>query len=500
MGEPTGGLALVAPDHDHWAETDLWAPEVMYADGTFYMYVTGTRHAEGGIGTHPGAGVGVNHGNDALRRQGVARSESPTGPFVLDEEPLLGVWSIDGHPFVDLDGRRWLFYNVRDDSTWYRSEVPGCGNVVDELVAPATVTGLATPVTVPSLAWEGNVDRSWFWNEGPTVLRRRGRYVQMYSGGYYGDSTYGVGFATADSPRGPWTKADHNPVFRSHARITGPGHHSVVPGPDGVTLYAVYHGYVDGWPGRKVHVDRLHWSTEGPRMGSGTLPGLPTEDAQPVPEAGGFDPSVPYWHAELWVRGTAVRFGPTAVDLAAEVPVLLDVTQREGTVRVLLDGRLVADGEASGDPAALAGDLRSGAAVDGEVLSLALTTWREDEQIRILEAGEVLVVPWGGELPAELSVAVQGTATVRAVGLDALAQDVEAPGLPHLVRLRATAPVQQVEITAGPAGAVVSDVVLTARPAPGELAPELPEQQIPEQVPAPHIPEQQIPEQRPPED
>ncbi len=212
------GPALVAPDGDHWAQVDLWAPEVLYADGIFYMYVTGTRHQSVGRARTPG--VGVDSGDDRLRRQGIARASDPLGPFVLDPAPLLDVWSIDGHPFVDVDGRRWLFYNVRDESTRYRGTVPGCGNLVDELVAPDAVSGRPTPVALPDAAWEGHRDGIWYWNEGPTVLRRRGRYVQMYSGGWYGDASYGVGFATADAPRGPWVKAPHNPVF-----VSGSAHH-----------------------------------------------------------------------------------------------------------------------------------------------------------------------------------------------------------------------------------------------------------------------------------
>ena len=104
-------------------------------------------------------GVGVDSGDDRLRRQGIARASDPLGPFVLDPAPLLDVWSIDGHPFVDVDGRRWLFYNVRDESTRYRGTVPGCGNLVDELVAPDAVSGRPTPVTLPDAAWEGRPRR-----------------------------------------------------------------------------------------------------------------------------------------------------------------------------------------------------------------------------------------------------------------------------------------------------------------------------------------------------
>ncbi len=461
------GLALVAPDGDHWAQVDLWAPEVMYADGWFYMYVTGTRHCADGTPTHPGAGVGVNHGDDELRRQGVARSRDPLGPFELDPAPLLGVWSIDGHPFVDVDGRRWLFYNVRDESTRYRGTVPGCGNLVDELVAPDTLSGRPVPVALPDADWEGNRSGGWYWNEGPTVLRRRGRYVQMYSGGYYGDDSYGVGFAAADSPRGPWAKAPHNPVFVSGARITGPGHHSITCGPDGVTPWAVYHGYVDGLPGRKVHLDRLHWSAEGPRLGRGEAPGRPTEDLQPVPDGPVHDPVVPYWHAELWARARSLHLGQVVVDLPPGRAVLVDVTQREHRVRVLVDGIAVVPAATAGDPAEVARDLLTGQAVDGDVLSLAMTTWREDEDLRVLAPGEVLSVAWGGDRPLECSLAVDGAALVRLTdGVDVVAEHVVRGGgdLAELVRLRTEGPVAAVEVVAGPAGALVGDLVLTARP------------------------------------
>ena len=465
------GLALVAPDGDHWAQVDLWAPEVLYADGWFHMYVTGTRRPAGGAATHAGAGVGVNDGDDQMRRQGVASSRDPLGPFEFGDTPLLDVWSIDGHPFVDLDGRRWLFYNVRDDRTRYRGTVPGCGNLVDELVTPRTLRGEPVPVALPDAPWEGSRSGEWYWNEGPTVLRRRGRYVQMYSGGWYGDASYGVGFAAADDPRGPWVKAPHNPVFVSGSRITGPGHHCVTTGPDGVTPYAVYHGYVDGRPGRKVHVDRLHWSTEGPRLGRGEMPGTPTESAQPLPDGPAHDPAVPYWHAELWVRAQRVQLGKVAVELPADRDVLVDVTLREQDVRVLVDGRLVVPRAQAGDAARVALALVAGDAVDGEVRSLALTSWREDEDLRVLAAGELLSVPWGGSLPVELSLAVDGAAVVRLRDGDAIVAERSVAGgdMPELVRVRTGGRVDAVEVLAGPDGVLVSDLALTARPRPVDV-------------------------------
>jgi hypothetical protein len=234
-----------------------------------------------------------------------------------------------------------------------------------------------------------------------------------------------------------------------------------------VTPYAVYHGYVDGELGRKVHVDRLLWSTEGPRLGSGSAAGVPTEAPQPLPDGPAYDPAVPFWHAELWVEGERLRLGELVVPLPAGREVLVTVAQRTDRADVLVDGRRVADGVRTGDPRSVARRLLRRTAVDGSIASLALTTWREDEEVRLLGAGEVLEVGWGGSLPVEVCVAVHGRAEVLLTGPDGTVVAVDVPAgteLPELVRLRTAGPVDAVRIVAGPHGAVVSDLVVVARP------------------------------------
>src|SRR3712207_1011128 len=69
------GHALQGGGPGHWAQTDLWAPEVMYWRGAFYMYFAATVFAADG------------HGDPARRRLGVARATPPLGPFVPEPQP-----------------------------------------------------------------------------------------------------------------------------------------------------------------------------------------------------------------------------------------------------------------------------------------------------------------------------------------------------------------------------------------------------------------------------
>jgi GH43 family beta-xylosidase len=435
------GFALEPGGPGHWAETDLWAPEVMYLAGCFYMYVSGTRMGEDGEGI------------EDLRRQGLARSRTPLGPFVLDDEPLVSdTWSIDGHPFVDEDGSTWLYYNIRTEATMFEN-LPGSGTVTDRLVTPDRLAGDPRPVAFPSERWEGNFADDGYWNEGSWVLKRRGRYYQLYSGGWYREASYGIGVTAAERPEGPWRKEAGNPIFRSGDRITGPGHHSMVLAPDGVTLYSVYHGYDNGLPGRKVHLDPVRFAGDRPIIGGPPFNGRPTEDEQPLPPQPVHDPNVATWHADAWICGPSVRIDGFSIDLPTqEEPWRVRANQSATGLRVWVDGRLERQRQGWHRPQVSAG---------GKMLSLSLTSHLEDETVRWLPPGESHSWRWGGELPAELTLAVKGCCTVS---LGSARVDVEERGDRFaLVHLVAPEGGMQVVAEGREHGAHVTDLVVTAR-------------------------------------
>ncbi len=435
------GPALEGGPIGHWAETDLWAPEVMYRGGVFHMYVAGTPRAADGRGSEPD------------RRQGLARSTTPTGPYVLDPEPLVtDLWSIDGHPFQDEDGSLWLFYNVRSEETRFRGR-PGSGTVADRLLDPGRLEGTPAPVAFPSAGWEGDFGQTAYWNEGSWVLKRRGRYHHLYSGGHYRDASYGIGLTSAEHPRGPWHKAADNPIFHSGTRITGPGHHSVILAPDGVSWYAVYHGYVDGEPGRKVHLDPLFWCGDRPVIGPGPITGRPTEHPQPVPPGPVHDPAVRWWHADLWAHGPAVRVAGHEISLPESAgPLRVRISQGMTRLRAWVDGELRLQAHGVHPPQIDA---------PGQAGGGSLTSHLSDEAVRWLAPGERRAWAWGGSGPLDVALAVRGACRLTA---GAAEQRLISPdGRFALLRLRAEDGAGEIVVTGEGAGAQVTDLAVTAR-------------------------------------
>lgn len=248
--------------------TCYWAPEVVYDGGRFLMY--------------------YSVGNEARMAIRVAIAEHPAGPFVDAGKSLTKEeFAIDAHVFVDDDGARHLFY-ATDFLTHTHI---GTGIVRDRMLDALTLAGAPVPVTRARYDWQvydparrekGGV--RWHTVEGPTVLKHKGRYYEMFSGGNWQNTTYGVSFASAariDQPE-EWEQHCDGvrvlPILRTlPGKVTGPGHNSVVRGPDNRQLFCIYHRWAE--EGRVLAIDRLDWA--GQRM----LVLGPSTTPQPAPIA-----------------------------------------------------------------------------------------------------------------------------------------------------------------------------------------------------------------------
>jgi GH43 family beta-xylosidase len=284
---------LSSTDLVHWEEhggaiepldipgaEEYWAPEDAYADGVFHLY-----HA-----------VGRTESPDHHLR--LATAPHPLGPWTNRDVDLTPqeLFAIDASPFQDpADGQWYLFYA----NDVLAGPYAGTGIVVDRLLQMDCLAGDPQSVLRPFAEWQiferrraikQNLD--WYTVEGPFVRKVGERYICFYSGGRWENPNYGVGFAVAEHPLGPWSQWGEDATLRTvPGRVIGPGHNSVVVGPDLLTDYIVYHGWDPGCTARYLRIDPLTWP--------GGLPACAgaSSDTQPVPHAPDllalFDPPAP---------------------------------------------------------------------------------------------------------------------------------------------------------------------------------------------------------------
>ncbi|WP_375386131.1 glycoside hydrolase family 43 protein [uncultured Microbacterium sp.] len=242
-----GALERLAPD----IGDQYWAPEVVQRDGSWWMYYS------------VGHGIVGHH----LR---VARAAEPTGPFID-----LGVnltpdetFAIDPHPFQD-EGGRWYLYFARDVLD---AERPGTHLAVGRIDSPTELTAVVRALE-PTADWQlyerarsmyGAV-YDWHTLEGPSVVRRHGRYWMTYSGGAWTGAGYAVSWATASHPLGPWESAPSvaPALLATGDGLIGPGHNSLVIGPDGSDVIA-FHAWNDAVTERRLHLAPIEFRPDGP--------------------------------------------------------------------------------------------------------------------------------------------------------------------------------------------------------------------------------------------
>ena len=159
----------------------------------------------------------------------VVAAASPTGPF---SELGVVTGGIDPYPFRDEDGSLWLYY--KDDRAAEK------GIWVQRMAGPAQRSS-DPPVELLHPQPGTFEDGGYLTVEGPTLIKRAGRYFLLYSGGPFGAPHYAVGYAVATRPDGPFIRAPNNPILTNSRspNVYSPGVPSVVADGAGA-LWLVY--------------------------------------------------------------------------------------------------------------------------------------------------------------------------------------------------------------------------------------------------------------------
>jgi beta-galactosidase len=240
----------------------VWAPEIHYIDGKWYIYF-----AAGGLG---GDKWGIR-------------------PYVLecvDENPITGTWIEKGMMQKTLEDKL-SFTDFSLDATTFEhngvrylvwaqktSERNNPSNLyIAEMENPWTIKGEPVMISKPELPWE----IIGFWvNEGSAVIKRNGRIFISYSASAT-DSNYCMGLLTASDTAdlldpNSWSKSPE-PVFKTSEENSqyGPGHNSFTVSEDGTKDIFIYHArnYKDIVgdplydPNRHTRAQVLNWNDDG---------------------------------------------------------------------------------------------------------------------------------------------------------------------------------------------------------------------------------------------
>ena len=252
-----------------WAAPDaaLWAPDIRYLDGTYYLYYVVTQTT-----------VTPGPNDNAI---GVATAPTPTGPWTDSGDPVVDPrpgasgnpddfkWTFDPSEFTDRDGTRYLYYG-----SYYG------GIFVTQLSADGT-EAVGEPTMVA-------IDNRY---EGAYVVRH-GRWYYLFASEANccaGPTTgYSVFAGRSESPRGPFVDRDGIPLVASRVGGTivvtpngntwvGTGHNAVVTdlaGQDWLLYHAIDRDdpYLDepfGINQRPMLLDRLDWVDGWPTVRAG---------------------------------------------------------------------------------------------------------------------------------------------------------------------------------------------------------------------------------------
>lgn len=196
------GVALDIKDVP-WAGRQMWAPDAAFANGKYYLYFPAKDKQQ-----------------DAFKI-GVATSNSPTGPFKAEKDPIEGSYSIDPAVFIDTDGKAYMYFGGiwgGQLQRWTTGTFDKDGSKTDlkqddkpaigPRVALMTKDMLHFDGPVKEIQINDQLNRPLLGGDHPRRFFEAA-WMHKYNGKYYfsystGD-THFIAYAIGTSPTGPFT-------------------------------------------------------------------------------------------------------------------------------------------------------------------------------------------------------------------------------------------------------------------------------------------------------
>ena len=264
LSKTEGHVVWTPPATGNYSK-ELWAPELHFLNGKWYVYVA------------------ADDGKNDNHRMWVL--ENP------DAEPTTTNWTLKGQ--ITDPTNRWAIdmsifelnkqlYGIW--SGWEGAENVSQNIYIAKLKNPWTIEGTRTKIASPEYSWEkmGSGNTLPVVNEGPQFLRQSGNskkvFIVFSASGCWTDN-YTLGLLEADAKAdlmkaSSWKKSTE-PIFKGNpeGKAFAPGHNSFFQSPDGKEHWIIYHANPEANQGcgnkRSPRMQPFTWNANGtPNLGA----------------------------------------------------------------------------------------------------------------------------------------------------------------------------------------------------------------------------------------
>jgi len=222
------GMIVSQYDAD-WVDStsySMWAPDCIERNGKYYFYYPANTK---NVGPNGRKGFGI----------GVAIADNPEGPYVVEDEPIEGIFGIDPNILIDNDGQAYIYWSMGDIFV---------AKLKDNMLELAS-----EPHKIENLPSEG-------LKEGPWVFKRNGTYYLTFP--HVENKTERLEYAVGDNPMGPFEMK--GVIMDESPTGCWTNHHSIIEYND--QWYLFYH-HNDLSPhfdkNRSIRSDSLFFNTDG---------------------------------------------------------------------------------------------------------------------------------------------------------------------------------------------------------------------------------------------
>lgn len=257
-----------------WNSSNLWAPELHFIEGQWYIYYTAGE-----------SGPPFIH-----QRSGVLRAvtDDPMGAYedmgmlYTGDDITSGnnvKWAIDLTVFEQNDQLYAIWSGWEENADTDRTPQH---LYIAEMDNPWTISTNRVKISSPEEPWETGTELAI--NEGPQMLRQGDELFVVYSASESWLPAYNLGLLRLKSPQADPMAAENwiktGSVFQGEDGVYGVGHASFTTSPDGSENWIYYHTKSSPEPGwnRAIHMQPFTWNRDGlPDFGTPVQPGVEIE-------------------------------------------------------------------------------------------------------------------------------------------------------------------------------------------------------------------------------